>query len=354
MRLPSFITRAEEDEETTAPATDSAADGHRDPAVQQGPSLSAALAESVNFHLAEPWGYYHEQVDTFVAQTQEALTFWEEDDYQKRRRIHELETELEHQVYDVNRLRTEIEMFRVQGDALVNPDGSYVTESQGGAATAEVERLTGLYQQAEAARVGLEAELNTLRQFSGQQTAELEELRAWADQVIVQFEEVQATAAEKTSSLADAEALIESLRAENDALRASASSPAPVAALAPVAMAPVAMAPVDMAPPEFHGASAYTPTPEPVHQPVSEDRDSAAYPQDQYPVADQGYQQPEQAYYDNAGQAHESDFPDSELPPGVSLPQAAPVNPYAPAAPGAPLSTISGPVDQWAPELSEH
>lgn len=127
----------------TGPSTASAA---VPPGPGEGPPLTADLARTVRFNVAQPHGYYFPQVEEFVGQVTAALAWWEEQGRRTAQAMHDLQIELDMQVGDVQRLRTEIELFKVQGSALVNADGSYVTESQaaGDALAAAHQRIADL------------------------------------------------------------------------------------------------------------------------------------------------------------------------------------------------------------------
>lgn len=303
LRLPNVRRRSDdEDADSGFDHDDAFHDSDMSADDEGGPALSAALADSVRFPIAEPKGYFFPPVEEFVQQTQEALRFHEERDFQRRRRIHELEQELALQVHDVQRLRTEIELFTVQGTPLVNPDGSYVTESQRDAGDD-----AGVRAEAEA----LSAQLQQSQQAHDAVAAELAALRAWADEVEVQFQALHDQVTEKAGLLAAAEQENADLRAQIEALHAGA-----------------------------------TPSPAPASGDYAADAQFDA----EFASADED----EGGYLDDVEQPRPIPLVDSELPPGVALPGDGAPRQYPTAAPGAPLSTVSGPVDQWAPELAAH
>lgn len=109
------------------------------------PPLDAAAARSVRFQVAEPQGYFFPQVEAFVRQVVASFEAWEAIVAERDRRIHEMHVELGHQTEDAQRLRTEIELFKVQGAPLVDEHGAYITDSHVAnvaALQAEITRLT--------------------------------------------------------------------------------------------------------------------------------------------------------------------------------------------------------------------
>jgi hypothetical protein len=93
-------------------------------------ALTADAVRSVRFHISEPQGYFFPQVEEFVSQVAGALAEHERRAFADAQAKHDLQVELDRQAHDAQRLRTEIELFRVQGNPLVNEDGSYRTETQ--------------------------------------------------------------------------------------------------------------------------------------------------------------------------------------------------------------------------------
>lgn len=96
---------------------------------EQSPELTAAKARSVRFDVSSPKGYHFPQVEAFVASTTQTLERWEQIAAAHARTIHEMNTEAERSTYEASMLRSQIEVFRVQGDPLVRSDGSYARQS---------------------------------------------------------------------------------------------------------------------------------------------------------------------------------------------------------------------------------
>jgi hypothetical protein len=304
---------------TPSLAEESRNDGAANRPVSGEATLTAAMVESVRFTISEPEGYFFPQVEEFVTQVRATLRNYEERHYQDEARAVELENELELQIHDVRLLRSQIEVFTVQGSPLVNPDGSYVTESQQSgvpALQAELARVEAALAEARTGTATAEAALAASLAAADQTATELADLRAWADAVVPEYEAMQAAAEASTAALAEAQATIAALQG---ALEAAHAAPEPV--LVPV--------------------PALVPDPEPV-APLPHGDVTGDFAED---GSGQGYEpDPEDVL--------PSGMPDSELPPGVVLSSTGDAAPaYAPASPGAPLTTVAGPMDQWAPEL---
>lgn len=110
-----FGRRAHNDGEAVAPVED---------------ILTAELAASAQFQLAEPRGYYHAQVDRFVQMVVDTLRAREQQVLHLEQDKHDLRVENDQLQYDNQSLRAQIEVFRVQGSPLVDEQGGYVTESK--------------------------------------------------------------------------------------------------------------------------------------------------------------------------------------------------------------------------------
>jgi hypothetical protein len=139
--------------------------------------MTAAHARAVKFPVSRPVGYVFPAVEAFVNDVVVSLEWWAEQAYLRDRQISELMTQNDQAAFDNQRLRTEMEIFRVQGSPVVNDDGSYVTESQLGngnnhdegcvhaehleSAVREVARLTSLLHRRDAM-------IEQLRETSGQ------------------------------------------------------------------------------------------------------------------------------------------------------------------------------------------
>lgn len=158
------------------------------------PPLTSELTKSIRFTISEPQGYYFEQVETFVQQVIEALTFYEQAEFQWRHAAYEMQVESDQQAYDLQRLRSEIELFKVQGSPLVNADGSYVTESQQQQVEALLDQLSqasSALAQAEVEAAARDAEVARLADVASAQDAEIVSLRQWGDQMSAELQALQ-------------------------------------------------------------------------------------------------------------------------------------------------------------------
>jgi len=297
------------------------------PASTANPPLTAAHVDSVRFNVSEPQGYFFPQVEEFVAQAKAALRYWEDRDFQHEQAKHAMQVELDNQVYDVQTLRAQIEVFRVQGSPLVNADGSYVTESQqhaGADASEQISRLEVLVSQAEAAQRDAEHRAT-------QHEAAYTELSAWADEVAPQIaqateraEQAEQRATTAEQALAEAQARITALEA---ALATEETTPVQTI-LAPAAAVPAVQ---PATPVESLADASFAEDLEPGDgflASLADGEDDGAQPLAVVPV-------------------------ESELPPGVTVSaMTGPAQPYPATRPGAPLASAPGvPVTQWAPEL---
>lgn len=131
--------------------------------------LSADKVKAVRFHTAKP-GYSYAQVEAFVDQVLETLTFLQQRMYLDDVALHEAREDIADLTDKVGTLQATIEVFRANGDPIARPDGSYVTEADLAAA--------------DSAR----AELDTVRAELGEARADAKaawdaynELRAYVD-----------------------------------------------------------------------------------------------------------------------------------------------------------------------------
>lgn len=207
MRLPKLPIRRDTDdfddapepaEQHPAPTPGTAATaGYRQVALPNlpPPPLSADLAKSIRFTISQPQGYYFEQVETFVKQVIETLAYHEQAEYAWQQAAYELQIELDQQAYDLQRVRSEIELFKVQGSPLVNPDGSYVTESQQATAETLMADLTAANQSLAAAQAALaqrDAEVARLQDLTSAKDQEITSLRQWGEQVLADAQSLHA------------------------------------------------------------------------------------------------------------------------------------------------------------------
>lgn len=197
MRFPKLPGRSDTD---TTPGPE-AASAHQQTGMsaipmpeQTPPPLTSELTRSIRFTISEPQGYFFEQVETFVAQVVEVLDYYEQIDYRWRQTVYDMQVESDQQAFDNQRLRSEIELFKVQGSPLVNNDGSYVTESQQGAfesVSADLVALRDQLSASEHARITGTEETNRLHDLVAMQEQEIAALRAWGTQVIADMQSMQ-------------------------------------------------------------------------------------------------------------------------------------------------------------------
>lgn len=196
---------------------------------QTPPPLTSELTRSIRFTISEPQGYFFEQVETFVAQVVEVLDYYEQIDYRWRQTVYEMQVESDQQAFDNQRLRSEIELFKVQGSPLVNNDGSYVTESQQGAfesVSADLVALRDQLSASEHARITGTEETNRLQDLVAMQEQEIAALRAWGTQVIADMQSMQGHSEGLEAHIAALDAQILSL---TTAQAAQVTPPAPYA-----------------------------------------------------------------------------------------------------------------------------
>lgn len=221
MRLPKSPVRkkaepvVEDAHGRSRPAGPSQGVGYRDAATppRQPPPLTSDLTKSIRFTISEPQGYYFEQVESFVQQVVEALAFYEQADFAWQQTVYEMQVESDAQAYDLQRLRSEIELFKVQGSPLVNADGSYVTESQRTQTEALLSQLAhaeAQVEQLQADAAAREAEVARLQAVASGQDADIVSLRHWGAQVSAEVQSLQAQ--------------VVALEAENAGLHAAAQA----------------------------------------------------------------------------------------------------------------------------------
>lgn len=153
------------------------------------PPLTSELCNSIRFTVSKPQGYYFVQVETFVQQVIETLAYYEDAEFRLKQTLYDSQVEVDQQAYDAQRLRSEIELFKVTGSPMTNPDGSYLTESQQDAAAEE------LASDLSAARADLatyaqavhdrDIEVVRLTDLVGAYEQESATVRTWGEQVAV-------------------------------------------------------------------------------------------------------------------------------------------------------------------------
>lgn len=93
--------------------------------------LTKAQVEAVRFQVTKP-GYAFPQVEAFIEKTKSTLEFLESEMKKDKIALAEAQDEIELLTERALTLNATLEIFRVKGDAIVNPEGEYVTESQVG------------------------------------------------------------------------------------------------------------------------------------------------------------------------------------------------------------------------------
>ena len=171
------------------------------------PPLTSELTRSIRFTVSEPQGYYFEQVETFVQQVIDVLAFYEQGEDRWQQFAYEMQLEVDQQAHDAQRLRSEIELFKVQGSPLTNADGSYMTESQNSTlatVSADLNTIKDQLSASEHSRLAGQDEINRLQDLAAMRDQEIASLRAWGEQVIADMQSLQAHAGALEAQLAAA------------------------------------------------------------------------------------------------------------------------------------------------------
>lgn len=328
--------------------------------------MTATMARNVRFNTSTPEGYFFPQVEKYVEQVGDTMAWYESLKYAYERALHDVQVELDHQTYDAQRLRTEIELFKVTGSPMVNADGSYLTESQVAAADDVASDLA----EKEAQLVGalarvteLEVEIGRAHAYIATQDAQVEQFRAQTAAANAAADDAmtRAAAAEQRAAAASARAdqcdvVILALQQDNERLQVAvqAAADAVVASPDPAVLPAHAVAPDASGPAEQEYAQAGLPE---AHDslPGSEHSDGdhgREYSQDY----GHEYEQDAADGYLGLGDGEAPVVPvvpvESELPPGTVLPSHSPAG-QSQAGPGAPLGNPGVPHHVWAPELSD-
>lgn len=206
------------------------------------PPLTSELTRSIRFSISEPQGYFFEQVETFVQQVIEVLAFYEQAEYKWQQFAYEMQLEVDEQAHDAQRLRSEIELFKVQGSPMVNADGSYMTESQTSMldkVSADLNFVKDQLSASEQARLVGQEEINRLQDLAAMRDQEIASLRTWGEQVIVDMQALQAHAASLEAQLAAAQTAPQSAPGLVAMSAAPAATPVEVVEVVPVEVAPV-------------------------------------------------------------------------------------------------------------------
>jgi hypothetical protein len=138
--------------------------------------VTSERLKGVRFDLAQPRGYYTEQVDTLVKLLTSSLAWHEEALYQRDQGIHILQTDLDEATQQEATLRAQVEVFRVQGSVTVGADGQILRKSQVTAANDALAEAKGA---TAAVDLRLAASIEEVRS-----------LREWADIVIPQTAQI--------------------------------------------------------------------------------------------------------------------------------------------------------------------
>lgn len=302
--------------------------------------MTETMARNVRFNTSSPEGYFFPQVEKYVEQVGDTMAWYESLKYAYERALHDVQVELDHQTYDAQRLRTEIELFKVTGSPLVNADGSYLTESQVAAADDVAGELAAKEAQLAGAltRVTeLEVEIGRAHAYIATQDAQVEQFRSQAVAAIAAQDEAvnRAAAAEQRAAAATARAdqcdvVILALQQDNERLQVAVHAAAQA----------VAASPDPAAPPNVPPASLF---------PAADGRaEGRGHERDHSQDLADGY-----VNVDPDAVPVVSVVPvESELPAGTLLPSRLPVEPSQ-AGPGAPLGNPGLPAHVWAPELSD-
>jgi hypothetical protein len=298
--------------------------------------------KGVRFDLAQPRGYYTEQVDTLVKLLTSSLAWHEEALYQRDQGIHVLQTDLDAATQQEATLRAQVEVFRVQGSVTVGEDGQILRKSQVTAAKdalAEAKGATAAVDQRLAASI---EEVRSLREWADiviPQTAQIAEVaRVAQEQLEVAVQEL-AAGRERSSAMATHVASLESQVASLESQVASLESQ--VASLGSGAL----KQPVDTA--DIPNTPEIADT---VHTPeIADTVDTVDTPDTDCASSADAF---DPAPYEPNDKERELNLDDPELPVGVTLPRAKYDREYIPASPGDPLlvdrrSTL----EVWAPEL---
>jgi cell division septum initiation protein DivIVA len=91
--------------------------------------LTKAQIDTVRFQVTKP-GYAFAQVEAFVEKVRSTLEFLEKEMKKDKIALAESQDEIELLTERAQTLSATLEIFKVKGDAIVNPDGEYLTESQ--------------------------------------------------------------------------------------------------------------------------------------------------------------------------------------------------------------------------------
>lgn len=306
------------------------------------PDLHSSMVPGVRFAIATK-GYHFPQVEKFVAQVAEAMSVLERGVNEAHQALHNTDNELAQALYDNQRLRAQMEVFRVQGDPLVHADGSYVRESEVAEQAATAQELAAAQAEVQSLRAQVE-QFSTdnahLRAMEVSLQDEVASLRSWGQQIGAELLSTR----EQNLALAQ----------DNDMLRSTlGAAPGPQTA-ATIVEGPAVM---DM-PPAPHPDSTVPAADSPVggatQQPVVEPSRSVDYMDES--VAAQFAAQIAAETRAGTGTTVPVTVPaiESELPEGVEPPGTGEYTypEYPTAAPGVPLSNGEVPLETWAPEVA--
>ena len=208
------------------PAQDPAPSGMFGPQMSGPPAdlVTSERLKGVRFDLAQPRGYYTEQVDTLVRLLTSSLAWHEEALYQRDQGIHVLQADLDTATQQEATLRAQVEVFRVQGSVTVGEDGHILRKSQVAAANdalAEAKGATAALDQKLAASI---EEVRSLREWADvviPQTTQIAELARVAQEQLDVTSQELASAREQSAALT---AQVDSLEAHVASLEAQVAS----------------------------------------------------------------------------------------------------------------------------------
>jgi len=91
--------------------------------------MTGEQADALRFPMSKPHGYHPASVDQAIETLSHSLRAWEDLVFRWQQHAHDLQTQLDEARSDNLRLRTEIQVFTVNGSPVLNDDGTYRRES---------------------------------------------------------------------------------------------------------------------------------------------------------------------------------------------------------------------------------
>lgn len=187
------------DEEWTGPKKSSPAAAPRD-------LLTGDKVAAVKFNIGKP-GYSFGQVEAFVRQVEDALRWYEEQKHRHAVELHEAKDDRLDLEEKIATLQATIEVFRANGDPLVDKSGNYVTQSQVESSAvidntlidslqAEIARLTAALENAEGQLAAVREELVAANAATREAEAAELELRDYINETLLPWIEAANAAAQ--------------------------------------------------------------------------------------------------------------------------------------------------------------